>query len=78
MPQTSSADDAQCASCNLIDALSNPLPAAPFVTLGQDQLRAIRQLATIFDSVSGPWSPWLFHSSYQPHAHPWRWCAWGW
>ena len=56
MPQTSSVDNAQLAARNLIDALFNSSPAAPFATLGQDQLHAIRQLATIFDSAAGPLS----------------------
>ena len=57
MPQTSSADDVQRAANDLIDDLANLSPAAPFATLGQDQLRATRQLTTIFDSASGPLPP---------------------
>ena len=52
MPQTISADDAQRSARDLINALANLLPAAPFATLGQYQLRAICQLATIFDSAA--------------------------
>jgi hypothetical protein len=48
MPKTSSADAATQAALNLIHALENPSPAAPFVALGDDQLHAISKLADIF------------------------------
>jgi hypothetical protein len=51
VPKTSSADAAVQAARDLIDALANPSPAAPFATLGQEQLRAIRTLADIFTST---------------------------
>jgi hypothetical protein len=48
MPKTSSADAATQAARDLISALQNPAPAAPFATLGNEQLHAIRKLADIF------------------------------
>ena len=55
MPKTSSADAATQAAQDLIHALDNPTPAAPFATLGTEQLHAIRQLADIFQtSTSQP------------------------
>jgi hypothetical protein len=52
MPKLSSADAATRAAQDLVAALQNPSPAAPFATLGQDQMQAIRQLASIFASVT--------------------------
>jgi hypothetical protein len=49
MPQTSSANQATIAARDLIDALSNPMPATSFLTLGNTQLAAIAQLAEIFN-----------------------------
>ena len=57
MPETSSAEDNQSAARDLIYALANLSPAAPFATLGQDQLRAIRQLNKIFYSSANPLYP---------------------
>jgi hypothetical protein len=54
MPKTSSADTALRAAQALLEALKNPSPAAPFATLGQEQLQALEQLATIFDAISAP------------------------
>jgi hypothetical protein len=48
MPKTSSADAATQAALDLIHALENPSPAAPFATIGNAQLHAIRKLADIF------------------------------
>jgi hypothetical protein len=52
MPKTSSADAATRAAQDLIHALDNPSPAAPFATLGADQLHAIRKLAEIFQTTT--------------------------
>jgi hypothetical protein len=53
MPRTSSADAATKAASNLIHALQNPAPAAPFAGLGNRQQQALEQLANIFaNSVS--------------------------
>jgi hypothetical protein len=53
MPRTSSADAATKAASNLIHALQNPAPAAPFAALGDRQQQALEQLANIFaNSVS--------------------------
>ena len=69
MLQMSSANDSQRAAHDFIDALANPSLVAPFATLGQYQLRVIRQLATIFNSAAGPWSPTAVPLvSQAPHA----------
>jgi hypothetical protein len=47
MPKLSSADAATHAAQDLIAALQNPSPAAPFHPMGDAQLTALRQLATI-------------------------------
>jgi hypothetical protein len=54
MPKTSSADNALRVATALVDVLKYPAPAAPFATLGQAQLHALDQLATIFASVTAP------------------------
>jgi hypothetical protein len=54
MPKTSSADAATQAALDLIAALQNPTPAAPFATIGDEQLNAIRQLAAIFQAATTP------------------------
>jgi hypothetical protein len=54
MPKTSSADNATQAALDLVDALENPSPAAPFATIGQEQLHAIRKLADIFCDTTSP------------------------
>jgi hypothetical protein len=48
MPRTSSADLAALATQNLVQALQNPAPAAPFALLGNQQQQALEQLAKIF------------------------------
>ena len=57
MPSLKQVRITQRASRDLITALANPSPVAPFATLGQYQLRAIHQIATIFDSAAGTLSP---------------------
>jgi hypothetical protein len=52
MPKTSSADAATRAALDLISALENPTPAAPFATIGNEQLHAIRTLAAIFQAAT--------------------------
>jgi hypothetical protein len=54
MPKTSSAGNALRAAMALVDSLKHPAPVAPFATLGQAQLHALDQLATIFSSVTAP------------------------
>ena len=54
MPKLSSADAALRAAKELLEALRNPSPAAPFATLGQAQLQAIHKLADIFGTVTAP------------------------
>jgi hypothetical protein len=51
MPKLSSADAAQDAAQDLIAALQNPSLAAPFHPMGDAQLTALRQLATIFGTA---------------------------
>ena len=48
MPKTSSANAATQAAQDLTHALENLAPAAPFATLGTEQLNNFRQLADIF------------------------------
>ena len=48
MPRMSSAGNATIAAKELTNALLNPAPAAPFATIGNDQLVALKQLALIF------------------------------
>jgi hypothetical protein len=51
MPKTSSADAATQAATDLVHALQNPAPAAPFAQLGNKQLAALRQLSEIFATI---------------------------
>jgi hypothetical protein len=51
MPKLSSQDAAQHAARDLIHALQHPAPAAPFHPMGEAQLTALRQLATIFSDA---------------------------
>jgi hypothetical protein len=44
----SSANKATIAANEFTDALLNPAPAAPFATIGNDQLVALKELALIF------------------------------
>jgi hypothetical protein len=48
----SSADNATIAAKELTNALLNPAPAAPFATIGNDQLVALKQLALIFQQAT--------------------------
>lgn len=48
MPFRSSSENATVAATELIHALKNPAPAAPFTTVGDKQMEALNQLATIF------------------------------
>ena len=48
MPQTASSDHAMRAALELVTALRNPAPAAPFAPLGLQQLQALQQLADLF------------------------------
>jgi hypothetical protein len=48
MPNTSSADATTHAASDLVYALQNPAPAAPFAQLGDQQMAAFRKLANIF------------------------------
>jgi hypothetical protein len=52
MPRMSSADNATIAAKELTNALLNPAPAAPFATIGNDQLVALKQLALIFQQAT--------------------------
>lgn len=49
MLKTSSTDAAMQAAAQLTHALLHPAPAGPFATLGQQQLDALQQLASIFN-----------------------------
>jgi hypothetical protein len=51
MPKLSSADAAQHAAQDLLAALQNQSPAAPFHPMGDTQLTALRQLATILGNA---------------------------
>ena len=48
MPQVSAHDAAIYAANDLITALEQPQPANSFFSLGDDQIVALQQLATIF------------------------------
>jgi hypothetical protein len=48
MPRLSSTDTITKLALDLIHALRNPAPAAPFTKLGEERLAALHQLATIF------------------------------
>jgi hypothetical protein len=48
MPKTSSADSARDAAAALTTALLNPSPAAPSAKIGDKQMEALHQLASIF------------------------------
>jgi hypothetical protein len=50
-PQTSSADKALDAARDLIHALGNPAPAAPFIEIGHQQTQALHQLDEICKNV---------------------------
>jgi hypothetical protein len=52
MPKTSSANKAIHAAQKLSQALQNPHPAAPFTTVGQPRLEAIKQLANIYTTLT--------------------------
>jgi hypothetical protein len=52
MPRMSSADNATIAAKELTNVLLNPAPAAPFATIGNDQLVALKQLALIFQQAT--------------------------
>jgi hypothetical protein len=52
MPRLSSADNATIAAKELTNALLNPAPAAPFATIGNDQLVALKQLTLIFQQAT--------------------------
>ena len=48
MPFRSSAENATIAATELIHALCNPAPAAPYAHIGDAQMQALDQLAEIF------------------------------
>ena len=64
LPKSSSADMATRAALDLVEALKNPAPAAPFASLGSEQLQAIRKLSDIFSSSLQP------KATTQPTAPP--------
>jgi hypothetical protein len=53
IPRLSSTDTIIKSAIDLIDALQNPAPAAPFAKLGKDPLAALHHLATIFQTTTG-------------------------
>jgi hypothetical protein len=52
MPRMSSADNAAVAAKELTHTLLHPAPAAPFATIGDEQLVALKQLALIFEQAT--------------------------
>jgi hypothetical protein len=48
MPQLSSTDRLLMAANDMIDALQNPHPEVPFVSVGDDAIAALTDLAAIF------------------------------
>jgi hypothetical protein len=65
MPRMSSADNATIAAQELTHALLNPAPAAPFATIGTDQIAALKQLALIFQQATAPNQPKSFAQPLQ-------------
>jgi hypothetical protein len=57
MPCLSSMDTVIKSAIDLIDALRNPAPAAPFAKLNEECLAALHQLATIVCTTTTPASP---------------------
>ena len=57
MPRLSSTDTIAKSALDLIEALRNPAPAAPFAKLGDERLAALQQLATIFRTSTTPQLP---------------------
>ena len=60
MPFRSSAENATIAATELIHALRNPAPAAPYVHIGDAQMQVLDQLAVLMPLwvpavVVGPW-----------------------
>jgi hypothetical protein len=51
LPSLTSADAAQHAARDLIQALLHPHPGAPFLPFGDDKIKALKQLATIFHTA---------------------------
>jgi hypothetical protein len=71
MPKLSSANATQHAAQDLISALQNPSPAAPFHPMGDAQLTALRQLATILDtSTTRPRVPTALPGPKKPLPEP--------
>ena len=52
MPFNSSSKNATIAANELIHALQHPAPAAPFSKIGDKQMKALQQLATIFQQAT--------------------------
>jgi hypothetical protein len=73
MPRLSSADATRLAARDLIHTLRHPHPATPFLQLGDPDIAALRQLATLFDHslVPPPSSPGV-NPSEPPSARPER------
>jgi hypothetical protein len=71
MPRMSSADNATIAAKERTHALLNPAPAAPFGTIGKDQIGALKQLALIFQQATTPKKPKsLAHPPQSPSPSP--------
>jgi hypothetical protein len=67
MPRTSSADAARHAALDLVSALQNPAPAAPFAPVGQAQQTALQQLSAIF--LAATRVPTTLPTEGSPQAH---------
>ena len=52
VPYLSSSDNAITAAKQLVEALRNPMPRAPFETLGTRDMQALEQLAEIFNAAT--------------------------
>ena len=52
MPFCSSAENATIAATELINALQNPAPAAPFAHIGDNQMEALDQVAKNFKEAT--------------------------
>jgi hypothetical protein len=69
MPRLLSTDTIVKMAIDLIDALQNLKPAAPFAKLGEEQLAALHTLAQIFQQVTTPTPPRVLPT---PKASPLR------
>ena len=54
MPYRSSAENNTITATELINALKNPAPAAPFINVGDKHMGGLTKLANIFSKLTQP------------------------